>query len=397
MRTTQEKIQPLSWVEIDLRAIARNLKELRRLAARNETRGPSDGRWKRMEILAVIKADAYGHGSREVGLLLEARGVGFFGVSDIAEGISLREAGIKKPMLLLEAALPSLAPYILDYDLIPTVNSLALASSFNRYARRVRKRMRIHIKVDTGMGRLGVWHEEAFEFIKRVNQFKHLTIHGLYTHFPSADTDKGFTRQQLDIFYALIQRLDQEGLVISYIHAANSMGLAGYQTRVLNLARPGLMLYGLHPAPEVRNDVRLQPAMSVKSRIIYLKKVKKGRSISYGRTFIAGRDMTVATLPLGYNDGYLRGFSGKASVLVEGIRCPVIGRVTMDQIMVDVSKVVLSGSRTKHSLRLGLPVTILGSQKDQTISADELARHGETINYEIVCLLGNRLPRVYKK
>jgi alanine racemase len=182
--------------------------------------------------------------------------------------------------------------------------------------------------------------------------------------------------------------LDRTGLIVPFIHAANSMGLAGYQTRIVNLARPGLMLYGLYPHQDLRKKIQLKPVLSVRSRVIFLKKVKKGRSVSYGRTFFTKKDMLIATVPIGYNDGYFRALSNQAFVLIGGRRCPVAGRVTMDQIMVDVSHL--------KTVQLGDLVTILGSQKKENISADELAKYAGTINYEIVCSLGNRLPRVYR-
>src|SRR3989338_105698 len=237
------------------------------------------------------------------------------------------------------------------------------------------------------MGRLGIWHEEAYEFIQKVYALRHLRIMGIFTHFPAADTDKLFTKGQVKNLYALVKKLDRSGLIVPYIHAANSMGLAGFKTHVLNLARPGLMLYGLYPHPGLRKKILLKPVLNVRSRVIFLKNVAKGRSISYGRTFFTKKDMLVATVPIGYNDGYFRAFSNNASVLINGVRCPVIGRVTMDQIMVDASRV--------KALRLGAPVTILGAQKKERISAEELADHAGTINYEIVCSLGNRLAKIY--
>jgi alanine racemase len=241
--------------------------------------------------------------------------------------------------------------------------------------------------VDTGMGRLGVWHEEAFDFIRQVSRLRHLRIMGIFTHFPAADTDRAFTKEQIQHLYDLVKKLDRSGTIIPYIHAANSMGLAGYRTHILNAARPGLMLYGLYPHPGLRKKIFLKPVLSVRSRVIFLKEIKKGRSISYGRTFFTRRDMRVATVPIGYNDGYFRLLSNRAAVLIDGRRAPVIGRVTMDQIMVDVSRV--------KKARVGSPVTVLGVQKKECISADELAEHADTINYEIVCSLGGRLTHRY--
>ncbi len=366
----------LTWAEIDLGAIRHNFRVLRRLAGKTK-------------ILTVVKADAYGHGMIPVAKVLVKEKVDFIGLSNLTEGIALRKAGIRTPVLLFETTLPEQAKDIVDYDLTPTVCNLELARALDIYVRKQgRLVVDIHVKVDTGMGRLGIWHGEALAFIRRLRRFKHLRLEGLYTHFPSADTDRRFTQSQIRHLEGLVAQVKKGGWDVRYIHAANSMGLAGYRARILNLARPGLMLYGLYPHRELKKKIALRPAMSVRSRIIFLKHIEKGRGISYGRTFIAPKPMTVATLPIGYSDGYPRGLSGKAEVLVGGRRCPVLGRVTMDQIVVDVSKV--------RSPRLGAPVIILGEQGRERICADELAQLAHTINYEIVCSLGSRLTKTYK-
>ena len=379
----------LTWAEINLKAIDHNIKEILRLAQRNRFALPTRRGKRKMavDVLAIVKADAYGHGMEEVALRLNRCGVNHFAVSDVAEGVELRKLGIKKPILLLENSLPESILTILSYNLTPTICTLEFAKALNQYAKKKNKRIPVHINVDTGMGRLGVWYEEAFNFIKEIFLLRHLTIVGIYTHFPSADSDREFTLGQIKKLYELVVKLDRQGLVIPFVHASNSMGLAGYKTDVLNLVRPGLMLYGLYPDVTAKKSIFLKPAMSVKSRIIFIKKLAKGRSVSYGRTFVAPKDMVVATIPIGYSDGYLRGLSNKSAVLVSGVRCPVIGRVTMDQIVIDVSKV--------SQVKLGMEVTILGKEKNQTISADDLALLTQTINYEIVCQLGNRLPRIY--
>ena len=365
-----------TWAEVDLKAVAHNFREIQRLA------GP------RTEILPVVKGDAYGHGMIAVARLLNKRGVNFFGVSDIAEAIELRSHGITKNILLFESTLPSDTRKIVQYHLTPTICTLELAAALNRWARKSHQPIDIHVEVDTGMGRLGVWHKDAGEFIAQLMRFPNLSIKGIYTHFPAAETDRRFTENQVKNLYNLVTSLDKQGLIVPYIHAANSMGVCGYKTRILNLARPGLMLYGLYPTQELRSRIHLKPVLSIKSKIMLVKKVTKGRSISYGRTFIAAKDMTVATLAIGYRDGYLRALSNKSSVIVGGQRCPVVGRVTMDQMMVDVSKV--------RSVKLGSTAIILGKEGKVSVSAEELADWAGTISYEIVCNLGSRLPRVYQ-
>ena len=214
-----------------------------------------------------------------------------------------------------------------------------------------------------------------------------MIIEGIYTHSPVADTDPQFTKKQIEHLYDLVKSLDHMGWIVPYIHAANSMGLAGYKTHILNLVRPGLMLYGLYPDSTLKNKIRLKPAMSVKSKVIFLKEIEAGRSVSYGRTFTANHRMRVATLPLGYNDGYPRLLSNKGEVLIGARRCPILGRVTMDQTVVDVSAV--------KDVYLGMPVTVVGEEKSQAVSLDHLSDHVGTINYELACSLGNRLPRIY--
>lgn len=365
-----------TWAEVDLNAIRHNYNQIKRLAGKYNA------------VLCVVKGDAYGHGMIKVAALLDQLGLGFFAVSDIEEGILLRKNGIKQPILLFESTLPEQARWIVDYNLTPTICTWELARHLNNYAKSQGQRLDIHMEIDTGMGRLGVDYKEAFEFIQRVNRLQHLSIKGLFTHFPVAEMDRVFTKKQIVLLHDLVVRLDKAGLVVPYIHAANSMGVIGYQTRILNLIRPGLMLYGLPPVSGPLKNVRLKPALSVKSKVVFIKNIAKGQGISYGHTFVAKRPMRIATLAIGYKDGYLRGLSNKAFVLLGGKRCQVLGKVTMDQIMVDVTRV--------PAVRVGSPAVILGRQGKATITADELAVHANTISYEIICSLGNNLPRVYR-
>ncbi|MCD4782024.1 MAG: alanine racemase [Candidatus Omnitrophica bacterium] len=388
----------LTWAEIDMAAIRHNIRQIRRIVDQNKFYLPTRKNkpkhaFSHTHILAVIKADAYGHGMEKVALLLDDETVDFFGVSNIFEGMRLRRLGIKKPILLFESTLADHIPCIGDYRFIPTVGSLPIARGLNAYAQRKKRRINIHVKVDTGMGRLGIWHRDAFEFVQSLFKLRHLTIQGIYTHFPVADTDRSFTQMQIQQLCDLVTRLDQKGMVIPFIHGANSMGLVGYQTHVLNLVRPGLMIYGLYPDPRLSAKIKLKPAMTVRSRIIFIKTIKKGHGVSYGHTFKAKEDIPVAIISIGYSDGYFRCLSNKADVLVKGVRCPVIGNVTMNQIIIDLSAVQLKYKRT---LKVGTPVTILGKDKTGVITADELAAHARTINYEIICQLGNRIKRLYK-
>lgn len=381
----------LSWAEIDLKALIHNLKELRRLAKRNlfvlPLRAKRFKQQSTMDLLTIIKADAYGHGMEKIGLLLQKKGVQFFGVSDVKEGLRLRKIGIKKSILLLESTLPCFVKDIIDNDLIATVCTFEMAKALDNYAQKVKKCAHIHIEVDTGMGRLGVWHENAFDLIKKMSCLSHVIIEGIFTHFPVADTNKVFTKGQIKVFSNLVKRLDEAGIIIPYLHAGNSMGLAGYQTTIFNLARPGLMLYGMYPSVSLKKAIRLRPVLTVRSKILLVKKIYQGNGISYGQTFIAKKDMRVAILPIGYSDGYFRAFSNKAVVIIKGKRCPVVGNVTMDQIMVDISKV--------KNVKDGMIATVLGKERNISVTADDLACYAKTINYEITCSLGTRLPRVF--
>jgi len=363
----------LSWAEIDRSALRHNYKVLHKISG---------------ELLPVIKADAYGHGMLEAAAELYTLGVKIFGVSDVVEGMELRRNGFKNEILLLEAPLPEFAADIVNCDLTASICTLEMAGLLNKHAKIRGQKLKVHIKVDTGMGRLGIWHEDAAEFIHRVSEFSHLIIDGIFTHFPLADTNRSFTEKQIKIFSDLIHSLGQTAHSARYIHAANSTGLSKYRSNVFNLARPGLMLYGLCSTEELKKKMDLKPVMEVRTRVIYVKTVKKGRGISYGHTFVAKKSIKAATLAIGYSDGYFRSLSNKAWVLIHGKRCPVIGNVTMDQIMVDVSAV--------PSVKIGDTAVVLGRDKKQSISAEELARFAGTINYEIICNLGNRVARVYK-
>ncbi len=363
--------------EVDLKAIEHNFRLLKKMAAAHT------------ELLPVIKGDAYGHGMLQVAALLDHLGVRFFGVSDVEEGMTLRLAGFKQNILLFESTLPEDAPLIIEYNLTPTICTHQLAASLNALAKKQGKKVAVHVEVDTGMGRLGVWHTEAKEFIQELLARNHyLSVQGLFTHFPSAEHDRRFTQKQIENLYNVVMALDRDGHIVPFVHAANSMGLADYRTNILNLARPGLMLYGLYPHERLIPKLNLRPALSIKSKIMFVKKISQGRSISYGRTFVAPRNMTVATIAIGYKDGYARSLSNLARVLVAGKRCAVLGRVTMDQIMIDVTRVA--------KVNVGQEVVLLGSQGRQSITAEELASWAKTISYEIVTNLGNRLNRSFR-
>lgn len=365
-----------TWVEIDLNAIAQNYRTLKRNLPQ-ETK-----------LMAAVKANAYGHGIVEVSKKLVECGTDYLGVASVDEALILRKNFIKTPILNLGAFLKGDCQAILDYDITATVTDLSVAKSLDAAAARLKKKAKVHVKIDTGMGRLGVWYKEADEFIIKLCSFKNIIIEGLYTHFPSADTDEEFTRSQITAFCSLVDKLAIRGVVIPLKHLANSMAVVGFKDSHFNLVRPGLALYGLHPKEELLDKISLKPVLSFKTRVVYLKNVERGRSISYGRTYITKKKTQIATLPVGYGDGYNRLLSNKGCVLIGGKFCPIVGVVCMDQTMVDVSGL--------KDIRVEDEVVLMGSQNGKAIRVEDIARLCHTIPYEVVCWISPRVPRIYK-
>ncbi len=365
-----------TWAQINLKNLEFNYRQLKRAAG------------KKVKVLAAVKANAYGHGILEVSRKLESAGVDYLGVASIDEALVLRYGKIKAPILVLGVAFSKNEMQLaLKFNIALTVADYQYAQILNSQVPQKNK-IKIHIKVDTGMGRLGVWHEQAKDQIIKIARLKNLSIEGIYTHFPSADTDIVFTRAQARIFTALIEELRQNKIDIELTHAANSIAACKLPGLCLNMIRPGIMLYGIYPDKKLKFRIKLKQVLSLKTKITYLKTVDAGRSISYGRTYITKRKTRIATLPLGYADGYARALSNKAKVIIRGKKFPVIGRVCMDQTMVDVG----IGSK----VRIGDIVTLIGSQGTQEIHAEDLAFICNTIAYEITCWISSRVPRVFK-
>lgn len=368
---------PFVWVEIDLDSLRHNLRVLRGRSRRSGA-----------DVLAVVKADAYGHGMAEVARALYGEGVRFFGVATLEEALRLRRTLKKADILVLGSFHAHQLPLYKKHGIRPTVSSLEDLRAAERAAR-LGGPLTLHIKVDTGMGRLGVWHEEALRLFGRARRSTRVRVEGVYTHFSSADeTDGFFTKLQLHRFEAVLEKVRAMGLRPRYVHAANSLGLARFERSHLNLVRPGIMLYGLNPGGGRTKRLRLKPVLSLKARISFLKDVSAEQPLSYGRTYQTDRPTRIATLPVGYSHGYRVGLSNKGFVVVKGKRCPVVGRVTMDQTLVDVGGV--PGAR-RWSV-----VTLLGRDGKSHVSAEELAALSGTIPYEVVCALHSRIPRVYK-
>ena len=362
------------WIEVDLAALRNNFKVIKSAVGRN------------VKVMATLKQEAYGHGLLPLARELSPLGVDFFGLGDLDEAITLRKARINKPILILSAVMDKYVSDFIKYRITPTVVDLRFAKELNREAKRQGKIVPVHIKIDTGMGRLGFWHKEAVSFIKKVARFENLYLEGLYTHFPAADSDRKFTRNQIRIFNDLISRVETEGIKFKYLHCANSIAILGYKETHFNLVRPGLILYGIKPIP---SDKKIKPILSLKSKVIFIKRVAKGRSISYGRMFIAPCATTIATVAVGYADGYLRSLSNKAKVIINNKLFKVAGRVCMDHIMVDL--------KNDSAVKRGDSVTLIGSSQNHRISANDLAEWAGTISYEIITGLSLKTPRIYKK
>jgi len=361
-----------TWAEINLNNLSHNFRQVRKLVS------------PLTKILVTVKADAYGHGLIPVAKRMVKEGVDFLGVASIDEGISLREAGMKSRILILGLVLKKDIAPLFRYGLTPTVCDRDLALALNNKARQLKKPINVHIKVDTGMGRIGVLHKDAPEFIRAIHKLKFLNIEGVFTHFPMADTDKDFTRYQIDLFNDLVKKLNKQGIKIPLVHAANSMGAIGYKKGHFTMIRPGLVIYGLYPRQDLK--IRLKPVLSLKTEVIFLKKVPGGYGVSYGHIYVTKKSTKIVTLPIGYGDGYPRNLSNVAPVLIRGKRFNVSGRICMDQIMVDVGNL---------NVKVGDEVVLIGPQGKNKITAEELARLSGTIPYEIVCGLGSRIPRIY--
>lgn len=364
-----------TWAEVDLSTIKENFNQIKRILSGD------------IKIMAVVKANAYGHGIVEVSRVLEAEGVDYFGVASVDEALSLRDSGIKTPILVLGAVLEDEIEPAIESNITLTICDYNILSFLDKIANSLGKIALVHIKVDTGMGRIGVWHDEAKDFILAVLRYKNIGIEGIYTHFSSAGRDRFFTSYQLDSFLRLLNGLTDIGIRIKLKHAANSIATVGLQLSHFNMVRPGIIIYGMYPKRDLNRLIDLKPALCLKTKIVYIKNVPIGRSISYGRTFITERPTKVATIPIGYADGYGRILSNKAQALVRGKRCRVIGKITMDQTMLDVTDV--------DGVDIGDEVVLIGKQFQEQITAEELARLGGTIPYELICSISARVPRIY--
>ncbi len=367
----------ITYIEVDLDAIAHNVRTLK------EFIGPS------VELFAVIKANAYGHGLVPVAQTVLKHGVSRLAVGRLGEGLELRQAGITAPVLALCYLMPDELRVAVECDLVPAVGEMESALVVSELGAARRKPVPVHVKIDTGMGRYGVMPDEAVAFFNQIATLPGLVVEGIFTHFASAEArDKTFTREQFQIFQDVLAELSAAGHPMPLLHAANSAAVLDLPETHLDAVRSGLALYGLYPSDEVSHALPLKPALTLKSHVASVRQLPAGASISYGRTFITPRPMPVALVPIGYGDGYHRLLSNRGAVLINGRRAPIVGRVCMDQVVVDTSGC--------GPVALNDEVVLIGEQGNERITVEEIAGWAETISYEVTTSLLARLPRFFK-
>jgi alanine racemase len=343
-----------------------------------------------VKLLAVVKADAYGHGAIPVSLRLEKLGVEYLGVAIPEEGVELRRGGVKVPILVLGGVYGGDVEEIFRFHLTPVVFKKDSLRLLSREAEKRRRKVMVHLKVDTGMGRLGVPFSLWPDFLKEVKRFAELEVEGILSHFSMTDEGKGYTQNQWRAFQKAVALAEEVGISCQYLHMASSATLMAFPSYSASakLVRPGIMLYGSYPSPTFRPLIPLKPVMTLKTHIHFLKRVPSGARISYGGTFTTERNSLIATLPIGYADGYSRHLSNRGEVLIHGKRAPVVGKVCMDFIMVDVTNI--------PRVSVGDEVILMGRQGREQITVEEIAEKINTISYDVFCLIGKRVPRFYK-
>lgn len=362
--------------EIDLGAIAHNTAELRRKAAAGA------------ELMAVVKADGYGHGAVAVAQAALGAGATWLGVAILEEAVALRQGGIQAPILILGHVPPQQADHVVVYDLRVAVWDLALPRALSQWGQLVGKRVPVHLKLDTGMNRVGVRAEQAVDLARQIVALPGVELEGAFTHLACADApEPQATEYQYRRFEAALAALGREGIRPRVCHAANSAGLLAHPAVHYDLVRPGIALYGLAPDPARPWDADLRPAMRLMSQVVDVREAAPGEGVSYGWEWSAPDRTRIATVPIGYADGYRRLFTNRGEMLLGGRRCRVVGRVCMDHTMIQVPPGL--------DVAPGDEVVLIGRQGDEIISADDWARALGTINYEVVCLIGGRVPRVY--
>lgn len=368
-----------TWAEIDLDNLAFNFHSVKNFVGKN------------LGFMAVVKANGYGHGAIPCARRLEKEGIDWFGVALPTEGLQLRQNGITKPILCLGSFWPGQENLILENLLTPVIYQTEIARIFNRAAKEKRKKANIHIKIDTGMGRIGLRPDECSDFIEQLKGFENLNVEGIMTHFPVADdlNENDFTDHQIEIFYEILNDFEKAGFRPKFKDLANSPGAIAHENSLGNLVRLGGVLYGLGDdvLPKGIEKPGLKPVLSIYTRIAHLKKVPKGETLGYGRTFKTSRDSLIATIPIGYQDGYVRALSNRGRVIINGQFIPIVGRISMDWTILDVTDL--------KKVKVGDRVILLGQVGDQKITAEEIAKINQTISYEITCGINRRVTRKY--
>ena len=367
-----------TWAEIDLDAIAHNLKNIRSITEKGA------------KIMCVVKADAYGHGFYAVAKTMRENGADAFAVATFEEARLLRNRGFSEMILILGAADKQFAKEIVNLELSATVFDTDFAKALSDAATNLGKKARIHIKLDTGMSRIGFGcTEQDAEEIAKICSLPNICAEGIFSHFACADKyDRTMSDAQFARFQSMVDLLKTRGISFQYAHICNSAGIMEYPKYHMDMVRAGIVLYGCYPSEQVHKDrLPLKPVMTIKARITRIDEKEAGTPVSYGATFVTTRKTKIATVPIGYADGYLRNLSGKAYMSANGVKVPVVGRICMDQCMIDVSAV--------NTITVGDEVIVFGNGGENSETATSLAQKAETINYEILCAVGNRTPRIY--
>jgi alanine racemase len=365
-----------SWVEVDLDHFSRNWTEIKRLV------GPG------VKVLQVVKADAYGHGAIEISNMALKNGAACLGVANADEGVQLRVGGINAPIVILGPATDSEINEIIKYNLTPSVSNLRFARELDCRLEKAGMKLPVHIEVDTGMGRGGTIQREAFSMIQELLQMRSISVEGIFTHLSSSEVeDDAYNRMQWALFKELLRQLEEKGIRIPLRHMSNSGGVLNFPEFNLDMVRPGIMTYGIYPGENTVSKALLHPVMSFKTSVVLLKDFPEGYGIGYGRTYVTGRPTRIATIPVGYGDGYGVILSNQGEALIRGKRAPIVGRVSMDMCTLDVSHI--------PECEIGDEVVLMGRQEGAYISANEIAAKARTISYEILCALGKRAPRVF--
>ena len=368
------------WAEIDLAALKHNIKEVQRLAGSKVT------------VMAIVKAEAYGHGMVEISKTCFKTGIRVFGVATVEEGVALRKRGLGSLILVLYHTPKNKLKTALKYDLSLSFYEKDMIDPLVKAAKELGKKALVHLAVDTGMSWYGLSTQETVPFAKAVKTHPQIIIEGLYSHVSQADSEdplKTYARKQFQTFEKVVKELKSEGIDPKFKHMANSAGIIGLKDSHINMVRPGLMLYGLYPAGVDRNKVNLKPVLSFKTKVVQVRSLPSGTQIGYGGTHTLRKDSRIAILPIGYSDGLSRTYSNNGEVLIKGQRAPVIGNICMNITMADVSHI--------ENVKKGDIVTLIGRDKDEFIGADEAALKRGTISYEVLTNVGMFAPKVYKK